>query len=97
MVENRPWLTFMTYAVLILGILVICFPIYITFVASTHTLPEINSAPMPWLPGDQFFENYITALTAGSAAGGTAPVGTMLFNSMVMALGIALGKWDFSG
>jgi sn-glycerol 3-phosphate transport system permease protein len=47
---------------------------------------------MPWLPGDQFFENYITALTAGSAAGGTAPVGTMLFNSMVMALGIALGK-----
>jgi sn-glycerol 3-phosphate transport system permease protein len=92
MVENRPWLTFMTYAVLILGILVICFPIYITFVASTHTLPEINSAPMPWLPGDQFFENYKTALTAGSSAGGTAPVSTMLLNSMVMALGIAFGK-----
>ena len=92
MIENRPWLTFMTYAVLILGILVICFPIYIAFVASTHTLSEINSAPIPWLPGSHFIENYKTALTAGSAAGGTAPVSTMLFNSLVMALGIALGK-----
>lgn len=92
MVQNRPWLTFMTHAVLILGILLICFPIYVAFVASTHTLRDVISAPMPMLLGDQFLHNYQVALTAGSASGGTAPVSTMLFNSLVMALGITFGK-----
>ena len=44
--------------------------------------------PMPLLPGDQLVENYTRALTAGI----NAPVATMLMNSLVMALGIALGK-----
>ena len=42
MVEHRPVLTFVTHAVLILGALVLAFPIYITFVASTHTIGEIT-------------------------------------------------------
>ncbi|HDR15883.1 MAG TPA: sn-glycerol-3-phosphate ABC transporter permease UgpE [Desulfobacteraceae bacterium] len=92
MVQRRPWLTFMTHATLVLGILVVGFPIYIAFVASTHALPDILTAPMPWRMGPDFIENYTRALTAGSTAGGTAPVGTMLFNSLVMAMGIAVGK-----
>ena len=51
MVENRPWLTVMSHAVLIAGILVISFPLYVTFVASTHTLDDILKVPMPLLPG----------------------------------------------
>lgn len=82
----------MTHATLVLGILVVGFPIYIAFVASTHALPDILTAPMPWRMGPDFIENYTRALTAGSTAGGTAPVGTMLFNSLVMAMGIAVGK-----
>ena len=35
MVEHRPWLTFMTHAVLVLGVLIIAFPIYFTFVADS--------------------------------------------------------------
>ena len=53
MVENRPWLTVMSHAVLIAGILVVGFPLYVTFVASTRTLEEILSVPMPLVPGDR--------------------------------------------
>jgi len=82
----------MSHAVLIAGILVISFPLYVTFVASTHTLDDILKVPMPLLPGDQLWENYSQALTAGTTKGVTAPVGRMMFNSLVMALAIAFGK-----
>jgi sn-glycerol 3-phosphate transport system permease protein len=92
MVENRPWLTFFSHAVLIAGIFVIAFPLYITFVGSTLTLDEIIRVPMPLVPGDQFWTNYTQVLTAGTARGAAAPVGQMMFNSLVMALVIAFGK-----
>ena len=92
MVENRPALTIFAHAVLILGVAVIAFPVYVTFVASTLSLEEILAPPMPLLPGDQFLENYSQVLSAGSTRGSKAAVSTMLFNSTVMALGIALGK-----
>jgi len=92
MVEHRPWLTVFAHAVLIAGILVIAFPLYVTFVASTRTLDDILSVPMPLIPGDQLWENYGQVLTAGTTKGVTAPVGRMMFNSLVMALAIALGK-----
>jgi sn-glycerol 3-phosphate transport system permease protein len=91
-VERRPLLTVLSHAVLILGVLVIAFPVYVTFVASTHSLERILEVPMPLVPGDQLVENYRQALAAGSTKGSKAAVGTMLVNSTVMALGIALGK-----
>ena len=92
MVEKRPLLTVISHAVLILGVLLIAFPVYVTFVASTHSLERILEVPMPLVPGDQLVENYRQALAAGSTKGSKAAVGTMLVNSTVMALGIALGK-----
>ena len=92
MVERRPGLTVFAHAVLAAGILVIAFPLYVTFVASTRTLDDILSVPMPLLPGDQLWENYSQVLTAGTTRGVTAPVGWMMFNSLVMALTIAFGK-----
>jgi sn-glycerol 3-phosphate transport system permease protein len=91
MVENRPWLTYLTHAVLVVGVLLMAFPIYLTFVASTHTLPEILERPMPVLPGSHFIENYTTALTSGVKELGVS-VGRMMFNSLIMALGITCGK-----
>ena len=90
MVENRPFLSFFTHAVLIAGIALIAFPIYVTFVASTHTLEEITSA-FPLLPGGHLVENYLRALAVGSQDVG-ASVGTMMLNSLIMALGITCGK-----
>jgi len=92
MVENRPWLTVMAHAVLIAGIAVIAFPLYVTFVASTLTLDQILQVPMPLLPGDRLWENYSRALTAGASGAAAAPVGRMMLNSLVMAVAIALGK-----
>jgi sn-glycerol 3-phosphate transport system permease protein len=92
MIENRPLLTVFSHAVLILGVLAVAFPLYVTFVASTLTFDQIMSVPMPLVPGDQFLENYSQVLTAGSTKGSKAAVLTMLFNSSVMALAIPLGK-----
>jgi sn-glycerol 3-phosphate transport system permease protein len=92
MVENRPLVTVLSHVVMILGVLVIAFPVYVTFVASTHPLERIMQVPMPLLPGDQLVENYSQVLSAGTTTGSKAAVGTMLLNSTVMALGIALGK-----
>jgi len=94
MVESRPWLTILTHVILVVGMLIIAFPIYVTFVASTHTLEEITSA-FPYLPGSHLIENYTRALSVGPRDVG-ATVGTMMFNSLIMALGIALGKISIS-
>jgi sn-glycerol 3-phosphate transport system permease protein len=92
MVERRPLLTLFSHVVMVLGILIVAFPIYVTFVGSTHTLREITRAPMPLWPGDQLWVNYAAALGAGLKTAGNTPVGVMMLNSLVMALVIAIGK-----
>jgi sn-glycerol 3-phosphate transport system permease protein len=91
-VENRPWADLVAHAVLILGVVIVAFPLYITFVASTLTYDQIVTVPMPLIPGDQLLENYGQVLRAGSTKGSSAPVSAMLVNSFVMAITIALGK-----
>ncbi|MEM8749682.1 MAG: sn-glycerol-3-phosphate ABC transporter permease UgpE [Pseudomonadota bacterium] len=88
MVERRGGALWLTHVLMIIGILIVFFPIWLAFVASTVTQPDIVSPPMPLLPGGHFFENYKRALFSGV----NVPVATMLFNSLVMALGIAIGK-----
>ena len=85
-------MTLFYYVTLSIGVLVVAFPLYITFVASTLTLDQILSVPMPLIPGDQFVNNYSQVLTAGSTRGSSAPVGRMMVNSGIMALVIAFGK-----
>jgi sn-glycerol 3-phosphate transport system permease protein len=93
MVERRPWLAFLSHAVMLLGVLVVAFPVYITFVASTHTAQEIVQTPMPLLPGNQFVHNYLAALTGSEKGPGSgAPVGRMMWVSLVTALVISIGK-----
>lgn len=88
MVEKRGIGTYIAHAVLLAGIALVCFPIYLTFVGSTLTHQEVIRPPLPLLPGPHFIDNYTQALFSGI----NVPVGRMLFNSMVMALGIAIGK-----
>ncbi len=92
MVENRPHVTFLSHAVLVLGILVVAFPLWLAFVASTYPPEAFNAGVLPLWPGDQFWENYRTAITSGLAAAGGVPVALMMLNSTVMALAIAIGK-----
>ncbi len=91
MVERRPVLDFITHVVLILGIVVVAFPVYLTFVASTLTAEQVLDAPMTLIPGGHLVENYRTVLFQGVGES-ASPVSTMMKNSLIMALGIALGK-----
>jgi sn-glycerol 3-phosphate transport system permease protein len=92
MIENRPVVSFVSHFILIAGILVIAFPIWITFVAATHDAVRMTQIPLPLLPGDQFFANLNQALNLGIDGGANRGVGMMLFNSLVMALMISVGK-----
>jgi sn-glycerol 3-phosphate transport system permease protein len=93
MVERSPFLKFLAHAVMILGVLIVAFPLYLAFVASTHTAQEIVQAPMPLLPGSHLWETYTKALVGGgSGAGSTAPVARMMWVSLVTALVITFGK-----
>ena len=91
MVENNRFLDILTWVVLAIGIVIIGFPVYVTFVASTLTAPEVLQAPMTLVPGGHFITNYRTALFDGVGES-AIPVGKMLLNSLWMALGVALGK-----
>jgi len=88
MVERRGAGLWLTHVFMILGVLVIFFPIWLAFVASTVTQSDIIRPPMPVWPGDQLWTNYKSALFSGL----NVPVATMLMNSLIMAVGIAVGK-----
>jgi sn-glycerol 3-phosphate transport system permease protein len=77
--------------VVIAGIALVCFPVYVTFVASSLTAEEVLQSPMTLIPGAHLVENYRIALFKGVGES-AVPVGLMLFNSLVLALGVALGK-----
>jgi sn-glycerol 3-phosphate transport system permease protein len=78
---------------MILGVLIVAFPLYLAFIASTHTSQAILQAPMPLTPGGHFWENYAAALTGhGGGAGSNAPVARMMWVSLVTALVITFGK-----
>jgi sn-glycerol 3-phosphate transport system permease protein len=93
MVERNRFLQVLTHAVLLLGVLVIAFPLYLTLVASTHTTQEIVQVPMPLSPGEHFLDNYRSALTGEDTGTGLhTSVARMMTVSLVMALAIAIGK-----
>jgi sn-glycerol 3-phosphate transport system permease protein len=94
MVEHRPWLAWLTHCVLVLGVAVVAFPVYLTFVASTLTADQVLDVPMRLLPGSHLVENYAQVLAHG--AGGAAPLGTLMTNSVISALIIAVGKITIS-
>lgn len=92
MVERRPGLTVLSHVVLLLGIALVAFPIYLAFVASTHTRDEILNVPMPLLPGAHMAENYMSALLGADTQGARVVVGRMMWISLVTALTISIGK-----
>ena len=95
MVENRPWLNALTHLLLIFGILVVIFPIYIALVTSTHEAEDILTTVQPWF-GSEMLENYGTVLQKGKVNSAGIPVGLMMWNSLLMSLGIVVGKITIS-
>ncbi|WP_396268990.1 sn-glycerol-3-phosphate ABC transporter permease UgpE [Ideonella sp.] len=95
MIERRPIATLLAHTVLILGVLIVAFPIYLTFVASTQTAEVIaQSRPLSLIPGGHGLETYQRALFGGkNEFGSEMPAAApMMLTSLISALVIAVGK-----
>ncbi|WP_273792754.1 sn-glycerol-3-phosphate ABC transporter permease UgpE [Brucella anthropi] len=92
MIEKRPISNLIGHLILILGIIIVAFPIYYTFVASTMTSTQIIRPPIPLFPGDHFVENYGDAIFGGVERVVGVSLERLLWNSFVVAMAIAVGK-----
>ena len=91
MVEKKGLGKAIGHAFLWFGIAIVLFPLYIALVATTHTFDVLIGSTPLWF-GGEFLKNFTTVLTQGLKAAGGIPVWVMMANSLVMALGIAIGK-----
>ncbi len=91
MVEKKGLGRAISHAVLLFGAAIVLFPLYIALVATSHTYDVLIGTTPLWF-GEEFFNNFITVLTQGLKAAGGIPVWVMMGNSLIMALGIAIGK-----
>ncbi|MFN3499656.1 MAG: ABC transporter permease subunit, partial [Pannonibacter indicus] len=96
MVENKPWLTVLTHLVLLTGLFIVAFPVYVAVIASTHGPSDFMTGVIPMLPGNEVIANFTTMMTSGNSSAGAPPLGPMMFNSLIMALAIAIGKITIS-
>jgi sn-glycerol 3-phosphate transport system permease protein len=80
------------HAVLLLGLALVLFPVYVAFVASSLPIEDILDAPMTLAPGSNLVANYREAVAVGTVSTNGQPVMAMMLNSLVMALAIAIGK-----
>ena len=91
MVEKKGWGRVFTHVTLVIGAAIVCFPLYIALVATSHEATYLIGNTPLWF-GGRFIENFTTVITQGIRAAGGIPVWLMMGNSLIMALGIALGK-----
>ncbi|WP_293800832.1 sn-glycerol-3-phosphate ABC transporter permease UgpE [uncultured Bosea sp.] len=92
MVEDRRMGDLIAYVILTIGVLIVAFPVWLTFVASTWDASTVINGEMPLYPGPYFLENYKRILFVGTSSTTREPVAVMMLNSFIMAITIALGK-----
>ena len=93
MVERRTaFSTFLPHLVLLAGVAVVAFPVYLAIVGSTHESAVIANGQMPLYPGGQAADTYYRTLVTGPSRSTREPVAGMLLNSFLMAMIIAVGK-----
>lgn len=95
MIENHRKLTFISHLVLWISVLFILFPLYVVLVAATLNDQQAAQMPLPLLPGGHLFEN-IHHLWQRGVGSANPPLSILLFNSLIMALGITAGKITIS-
>ncbi|CAN1498436.1 UgpE ABC-type sugar transport system, permease component [Burkholderiaceae bacterium] len=95
MIERRPLATLLSHLIVMVGVLIVAFPVVLALVATTQTSEQIvQSFPMSMVPGDNFWSSFYQALFGGQTAkGNTLPaVAPMLWVSLVSAVIISVGK-----
>jgi sn-glycerol 3-phosphate transport system permease protein len=83
--RGRDWSGLLAHAILVASVVILAFPLYYAFVISTQSLGQVSSLPPKLYPSTSLLDNYAEAWQR-------AKMGRLLFNSAVMAMGIAAGK-----
>lgn len=97
MIEVRSGTAWVTHFILVVGVVIFAFPIYMALIGSTHDAGTIGRGSLPLYPGEFGPENYSQAWLQGSGQRVKAvPVAGMMLNSLVMAIVIAVGKITIS-
>ncbi len=91
MIENRRGLDIFCHIMLIIGVLLILFPLYVAFVAASLDDSQVFQAPMTLIPGPHLWQN-ISHIWHAGVGNNSTPFGLMLLNSFVMAFAITVGK-----
>ncbi|MDR3496233.1 MAG: sn-glycerol-3-phosphate ABC transporter permease UgpE [Ancalomicrobiaceae bacterium] len=92
MVENRPFAAIFSHVVLIIGVVIIAFPVYLAFVASSTDATTISNGQLSLIPDRHLIENYAKVLFEGTDRSTKQPMIVPLMNSFIMAMIIAIGK-----
>ena len=85
MIERTPIFNIVCQVLLFLGLIVSVLPFFVVIIAATHNLRDVNAVPMPLWPGQDFIANLTEAWNR-------ANFGVKLMNSVIFALGVAIGK-----
>ncbi|MBB2753550.1 UNVERIFIED_ORG: sn-glycerol 3-phosphate transport system permease protein [Rhizobium aethiopicum] len=89
MPERHLGLSIFCHAVLLIGAVFVCLPLYFAFVAGSLTLQEVQQTPFPVMPGSHFFENLAAAWQQGEFS-------RLFLNSIIVTAGIVIGKLAIS-
>jgi len=92
MIEHRRFGNLLPHLVLLAGVVVVAFPVYLALIASTQDNAVIANGQMPLYPGGHALETYWNTIVSGTGRTTRQPVGGMMVASLIMAVGIALGK-----
>ncbi|VVD78575.1 sn-glycerol-3-phosphate ABC transporter permease UgpE [Pandoraea terrigena] len=95
MIENRRGLDIFCHVMLVIGVLLVVFPLYVAFVAATMNEREIFNVPLSLIPSTHLLQNLATVWNQGTGDS-AMPFGLMLGNSLFMALVITFGKISVS-
>jgi len=85
MIERSPLFNFVSYAAMVLGLLLVVVPFWIVLVAGSQSLQEVSRVPIVLWPSGHLLENLQAAWTR-------ADLGPKMINSLIVAVGVTVGK-----
>jgi sn-glycerol 3-phosphate transport system permease protein len=85
MIEKTPGLNISTHVILILGLLMLLFPMYLVFNAATLDIRTVNAIPPKLTPGPHLWDNLVEAWV-------TRDFGQKMTNTLILSIGVVVGK-----
>ncbi|OLP57014.1 ABC transporter permease [Rhizobium rhizosphaerae] len=85
MIQRTPFANALTYAIMVIGFLLLIGPFLVVIAGASQTMQQVNAVPFRFVPGDQFLANATAAWTRGD-------LGHAMINSLIMTLMITFGK-----